>query len=343
MAKKSSSIGDFQNIIADLKKKVFKPVYLLMGEETYYIDKIDECVCDNVLREEEKDFNQTIIYCTKDTKVESVINAARRYPMMSEYQTIIVREAQNLQKIDELAVYLEKPMKSTVLVIAYKHGTIDARKKLVPLAEKIGVVFRSDKLNDNQLANFVRGYVKNKNLAVEDKAVSMMVDSIGADLSRMASELDKLVLALPQGRNMILPDDVETNIGISKEFNNFELRNAIVTKDIAKANLIVNYFDKNPKDNPPIVTVAMLYSFFSNLMVYHYAPNKTEAGLMEQLGLKSPWALRDYNTAAPKYSARKTMNIISKIRETDAKLKGFQTGNATPGELLQELIFFILH
>lgn len=344
MAKKSLDAGvSHRDIINAVKQKNFAPVYLLMGEESYYIDKISEYIADNILTEDEKGFNQQIIYCTRETNVADIINSAKRYPMMSEYQVLIVKEAQNLLKIDELIFYVQNPLKTTILVICYKNGTIDKRKKIVSAIEKTGVVYESPKLRDSQLPAFINEYVKRKGKVIDERSVLMLVESIGADLNRMAGELDKLVITLPPGFDRITPELIEKNIGISKDFNNWELRNAIIRKDVLKANQIINYFESNEKANPPIMTLSMLFNFFSNLMLAYYAPVKTEQGMCEQLDFRNSWQLKDYISAMHSFSAMKTMKIIGKIRETDAKMKGVGKGNISDGELLKELIFFIMH
>lgn len=342
MAKQTSVISH-RDIVGQIQNRDFRPIYLLMGEESYYIDRISEYMADNILPETERDFNQQIIYCTKETAVGDIINSARRYPMMAEHQVVIVKEAQNLLKIDELSVYAQNPLKTTILVICYKNGSADRRKKWVSAIEKVGVVFESKKLRDSELPRFIADYVRRKNVVIDQQATMMLVEYVGADLNRMAGELDKLIISLPPGYNQINAALVEKNIGISKEFNNWELRTAIVNKDVMKANRIINYFESNPKANPLIVTISMLFNFFSNVMLAYYAPDKSPHGMMEQLDLRLDWQLREYNQAMRNYTAMKTMLIIGKLRETDAKLKGVRKGNLTDGDLMRELIYFILH
>jgi DNA polymerase-3 subunit delta len=229
------------------------------------------------------------------------------------------------------------------LVICYKNGSIDKRKKIVAAIEKEGVVFESKKVKEGQLSAFITEYLKRNNIAIDDRAAFMLVESIGADLNRMASELDKLKLTLPPGFNRVTPELVEKNVGISKDFNNWELRNALVEKNVYKANQIINYFAENPKANPSVMTLTVLFNFFSNLMVAYYAPDKTEQGMCEHLELKSPWQLKEYKLAMQNYSAMKTMLVIGKIRETDAKLKGVGRGNASDLDIMKELIYYIMH
>lgn len=339
----AKSVGpNYQDIIKEVEQRRFVPVYLLMGEESYYIDMISDTIAATVLTEEEQGFNQMVMYCTRETDVTNIITAAKRYPMMAEYQVVIVKEAQNLLRIDELTDYVLNPLRSTILVICYKNGTIDKRKKLVAAIQKNGVVYESQKLNERALPVFISDYLKAKQKTIDTNASMMMADHIGADLNRLASELDKLVIALPKGESKITADLVEENVGISKEFNNWELRNALMVKDVFKANRILSYFESNPKANPAIPTLAVLFSLFASMMQGYYAPEKTEFGLANHLGI-SPYQARELLATMKLYSARKTMDIIAKIRETDAKLKGIEKGNATDGEIMRELLFFILH
>lgn len=332
-----------REIVEQIRRQEYKPIYLLMGEEAYYIDRISEYIADNVLTKDEQDFNQTIIYCTRETAVADVINCARRYPMMAKHQVVIVKEAQNLLKIDELAVYAQNPMETTILVICYKNGKVDGRKKLIPAVEKVGVVFESPKLKDGMLPQFIADYLRRKQVSIEERACLMMAESVGADLNRMAGELDKLVLALPTGQMRITPDLVEQHVGISKEFNLWELRTAVSNKDVAKVNKIIFYFDQNPKANSPVATVAMLFNFFAQLMLAYYSPDRTERGMMVQLDLRQNWQLREYTTAMRNYTALKTMRIIGKLREADARLKGINRGNLTDADIMHELFFYILY
>lgn len=332
----------YEEIARNLKNKNYAPVYFLMGEEDYYIDRISEYIMQYVLTESEKEFNQTVVYGT-DTDIASVINAARRYPMMSKYQVVVVREAQNLKNLDELTYYLQKPMLSTILVFCYKHGALDRRKKLTAELEKVGVLFESRKLKDTQPPGFIASYLKRRQVEIEPKASEMMAEFVGTDLNRMAGELEKLIITLPKGQRRITPEQIEQNIGISKDFNNFELRNALIVKDVFKANRIVKYFEENPKHNPLQVTLAVLFNFFANLMLAYYAPQKNEEGVAAQLSLRSPWQARDYLSAMKHYSGVKVMKIIECIRQCDVRSKGVNNASVSDGELLRELIYQILH
>lgn len=333
----------FQTIMQDLKNRSFAPFYLLMGDESYYIDSISDYIASHVLSPEESDFNQTICFGSDVTAVQ-VADMARRYPMMAEYQVIIVKEAQNIRSLEALEKYLKNPVKSTILVWCHKNGKIDARKKVIGVAQSVGVVFESKKLRNYQLPDFIQNYLKPKKISIDPKSCQMIADYIGADLSRIVSELDKILIYLPEDDRRITPEVVEKEVGVSKDFNAFELRNAIVSKDVFKANQIIKYFDNNPKAGSLYSFLPLLFSFFQNLMIVHYTPNKSsEQDIARALDLKSAWGSKDFITGLRNYSARKTMEIISKIREVDGKSKGLDNPNTGAGELMKELIFFILH
>lgn len=339
MAKQELSCDD---ILKELRAKQYRPIYYLMGEESYYIDLIADYITDNVLNETEKEFNLTVVYGA-DVDIATVINAAKRYPMMSEYQVVIVKEAQAIRNMEELSFYLQKPLNSTILVICHKHGTLDKRKKLAAEVEKVGILFESKKIKDSQLPAFINSYMKRKGIDMEPKASAMLADFVGTDLSRLTGELEKLIITLPAGQKRVTPEQIEKNIGISKDYNNFELRSALVEKDILKANKIIKYFEENPKTNPIQMTLSLLFNFYSNLMLSYYSPEKTEQGIASWLGLKSPWAARDYLTAMRRYNGVKTMQIIGEIRYADAKSKGISNASMSDGDILRELVFKILH
>ncbi|WP_288911566.1 DNA polymerase III subunit delta [uncultured Bacteroides sp.] len=330
------------DILRELRSKQYRPIYYLMGEEAYYIDLISDYIMDNVLTDTEKEFNLSVVYGA-DVDIATVINAAKRYPMMSEHQVVIVKEAQSIRNIDELSYYLQKPLRSTILVMCHKHGVLDRRKKLAAEIEKVGILFESKKLKETQLPAFITSYMKRKGVDLEPKATSMLADFVGTDLSRLTGELEKLIITLPKGQTRVTPEQIERNIGISKDYNNFELRSALVERNVLKANQIINYFEKNPKTNPLQMTLSLLFGFYSNLMLAYYAPEKSEQGIASFLGLKSPWQAREYQTAMKRYSGVKTMQIIGEIRYTDAKSKGIGNSSLTDSELLRELIFKILH
>lgn len=330
------------DIVKDLQEKKYKPIYYLMGEESYYIDRIADYMAETILTEDEKEFNQIILYAS-DTDLSTIINAAKRYPMMAEHQVIIVKEAQNLKNLDELSFYLQKPQPSTILVFCHKNGSLDKRKKVTLEIEKAGVLFESKKMKETQLPGFITTYLKKKGIDIEPQASQLIAESIGSDLNRISSELDKLFLSLSPQQKRVNSELVERHIGISKDFNNYELRNALIEKDVFKANQIVKYFNENQKNNPIQMTLATLFNFFSNLMLAYYAPEKSEQGIATQLGLKTTWQSRDYISAMKKYSAVKVMYIISDIHECDARSKGVGNPSTDNGDLLKELIYKILH
>lgn len=339
MAKQELTSDD---ILKELRAKQYRPVYYLMGEEPYYIDVISDYIEGYVLTDTEKEFNLTVVYGA-DVDIATIINAAKRYPMMSEHQVVIVKEAQSVRGMEELVYYLQKPLLSTILVICHKHGVLDRRKKLATEIERTGILFESKKLRDTQLPGFITTYLKRKGVDIEPKATAMLTEFVGADLSRMAGELEKLIITLPKGTTRVTPEQIERNIGISKDYNNFELRSALVEKDVLKANRIIKYFEENPKNNPIQMTLSVLFGFFSNLMVAYYAPEKSEQGVASYLGLKTPWQAREYLAAMRRYSGVKTMQIIGEIRNADALSKGVNNSSISNGDILRELIFKILH
>ena len=332
----------YETIMSELKSGTFRPVYYLMGEEGYFTDRITDYIMENALNEFERDFNLTVYYGL-DSDIDTIVTAAKRFPMMAERQVIIVKEAQMLKNIDSLLYYLQAPQPTTVLVFAHKNGSIDKRKKVAAELERTGVVLDSKKMRDDQLPSFINGYLREKGLVADNKSVLMMRESVGADLSRLAGEIDKLSIALPQGSVNITPELVEEHIGISKEYNNFELQNALVNKDILKANKIIQYFARNPKKNPIQMTLALIFSFFSNVMMCYYAPDKSERGVAEFLGLKSTWGVGDYIKAMNNYRAMHVMEILHLIRIADAQSKGAEGPQVPDGEIMRELLYKILH
>ena len=343
MAEKKATVT-FDAIMRDLKSGKYAPVYILMGDESYYIDRITDYIAENVLEPDDRDFNQTVVFGA-DTTAAQVVDMAKGYPVMpASHRVVIVKEAQGLKSLDALERYFEKPLASTLLVIAYKNGTIDRRKKVVGKAEAVGVVFESKKKRDYELPTFIETYLKKNHVAIDPKSAAMIAEHIGADLSRLISELDKVMISLPDDNRRVTPDIVEREIGVSKEFNIFELRTAIIERNVFKANQIVKYFDKNPKAGSLFSCLPLLYTFFQNLMVAFYAPDKNnDNNLAAFLELKSVWALKDYRVGMRNFSAMKTLQILAKIRETDAKSKGLDSLNTSTDDLMRELIFFILH
>ncbi len=334
----------FNSIMDDLKARRFQPVYYLMGDESYYIDLISDYIAEHVLQPEERDFNQTVLFGS-DVTASQVADYARRYPMMSEFQVVIVKEAQNIKNTEALEKYFKQPLKSTILVMCHKNGTIDGRKReYVKAIQSAGVLFESKKLRDRDLPAFIENYLKLRQVSIDPKSTQIIADSIGADLSRLSSELDKVILSLPNEDRRVTPQVVEDQIGVSKEFNTFELRDAIVNRNVYKANQIIKYFDENPKAGSIYSFLPMLFNFFQNLMIAYYAPKKqSQEGVAEWLELRNVWAAKDYMTGMKNYSGTKVLQIIGKIREIDAKSKGLDNPNTPAGELMKELIFYILH
>ena len=332
---------DYQNILNDLKNKVYHPVYFLTGEETYYIDLISDYIENNVLDESEKDFNQSILY-GKDTDLTTIISEAKRYPMMSNHNVVIIKEAQHLAKeIGKLESYLEQPTPTTLLVFCYKYKKIDGGKAIGKKLKKQSVFLETKKLYDNQIPDWIGSQLKNKNYTIEPHAALLIAEFLGTDLSKIANELNKLIINLPEGSN-ITPEVVEQNIGISKDYNNFELNKAIGNKNIIKANQIIQHFSKNEKDHPLIVTIGVLYGFFSNILKFHYTKDKSKNNVASVLRVH-PFFVQDYQTAARNYSIKKSVKIIEYLRDYDLKSKGVNNSTTTNGELLKELLFKILH
>ncbi len=331
----------YSQILTDLRKQEYKPIYFLMGEETYYIDKISNYIQNNILTETEVDFNLTIVY-GKDTEIDTIIENAKRYPVMSDYQVIIVKEAQQIKKWDNILHYVSQPMESTIICFCYKYGTPDGRKNWFKALSKKAEVLESKKLYDNQLPPWIKEYLQGKGATISQKAVMMLAEFLGNNLSKLANELDKLLIIKPATQKEITPELIEENIGISKDFNVFELQNALISANVLKANQIIKYFAENPKSNPIQVVTANLFAFFSNLMIYHYLSNKSQQAVASELKI-NPYFVKDYQQASRTFNAWKTMNIISWIRETDARSKGIENANLSSDDLLKELIFKILH
>ena len=336
------------DILKDLKNRKYKPLYLLHGDEPYFIDQVSNFVEDELLSEAERGFNQTVLY-GKDTDVMTVLNAAKRYPMMAEHQVVLVKEAQDMKwgrddddkkTINPLLSYLENPLPSTILVFCYKYGKFDKRKKTYKAIEKNGVVFESSPLYDNKIPSWIEGFAGSKGYKIDQQASAMMSEYLGNDLSKIANELEKLMLNVSAGQTITM-QHVQDNIGISKEYNVFELQSALSRKDPFKVNQIINYFEANPKANPIVLVLGNLNNFFSKVLLYHYAKDKTPQGLARELGV-NPYFIKDYELAARSYNYGKSMQIISLLREYDLKSKGVDS-NAGPGELMKELMFKILH
>ncbi|MBR1665508.1 MAG: DNA polymerase III subunit delta [Bacteroidaceae bacterium] len=346
MAKKTGIT--YEEIVRQVQAGDFKPVYYLMGEESYYIDRVSDYIVQKALTEDEKDFNLTILYGPQTTG-EEVVNAAKRYPMMAERQVVLVREAQTLEHRDVLAFYMQNPLLSTILILCHKNGTLDRRTKLASEIQKAGILFESRKLYDRELPSFINAYVRRKRLEIAPDACQILCEHVGADLNRLAGELDKLVLAIQtggQGRAAATRIDaqlIQDHIGISKDYNAFELVSALAVKDVMKANKIVKYFDSNPKNFALQPVLATLFRFYTNLMLAYYSPVKSEEGIAAWLEQSLWQARRDILPAMRYYTATKVFNILDEIRKTDAASKGVGGQKTTDGDLLKELIFRILH
>ncbi len=331
----------FEEIISDLKKRIFKPVYFLAGEEPYYIDVITDFIEEKVLQESEKAFNQIIIY-GDDTTIYEITEIARRFPMMASHQVLIVREAQTLKKIEELAAYLERPLSSTILVINYKYKTPDKRTRFFKLLESQGLYFESPRLRDYQVPGWIERYLMSRGIKTDPNASGMLTEYLGTDLHKIVNELDKLIITLPANKPVITTSLIEKNIGISKEFNNFELQKAIGEKNILKANMIIRYFAGNQKENPITLTIASLFGFFSKLLTYHYLTDRSRNNVAAALKI-NPYFVKDYESSALKYDVGRTVRIISLLRTYDMRSKGFGDPGTEPGDLLKELVYKILH
>jgi len=327
--------------MSDLKNRIFKPVYFLAGEEPYYIDLITDYIEDKVLPESEKAFNQMIIY-GDDTNIPSIIDTARRFPMMASHQVIIIREAQSLKKLDDLVIYLEKPLHSTILVFSYKYKTLDKRTKLVKTLETHGVYFESARVRDYLIPGWIERYLMLKGIKTDPSASAMLTEFLGTDLHKIVNELDKLIITLPEGKPVITTSLIEKNIGISKDYNNFELQKAIGERNILKANMIVHYFADNPKDNPITLSISSLFAYFSKLLTYHYLTDKSKNNVAAVLKV-NPFFVKEYENSATKYNVAKTVQIISLLRTYDLRSKGYNDPGTEAGDLLKELVYRILH
>jgi len=341
----------YRQVIKELESGKYRTVYYLMGDEPFFIDSISDYIREHALPEEARDFNQMVLY-GNETTMSEVIQRARAYPMGADRQVIIVKEAQYLMKKDSetggspsdiLASYINHPQSSTVLVFCHKNGSLDKRKKIVAVIEKNGLLFESKKIKDDALPDFIGEFLNEHGLRMSPKGMSMMSESVGADLCRMNGELEKLVTALPAGTKEITPEFIEEHVGISKDYNIFEFRDAIINKNIEKANKIAAYYESNPKTYPMQLVTAAIFPYFANLMLAFYAPDKTDRGIADQLDLKSTWGVRDYTTGMRNYTATQTMKIITTIRKYDGKSKGVDATANTGEGLLKELLYLILH
>lgn len=348
-------------ILLDLKRRIFKPVYFLCGEETHYIDLISDYIEHNVLDEADREFNQTVVY-GKDVDLVGILGLAKQFPMMSEHNVVIVKEAQNLKELNKSAGgdddgpasksttnsaaqqflhYINNPQPTTILVFCFKYKTIDKRGAIAKALQKQAVYLESSKLYDNQVPEWIGNYVKEKHYTIGPKATFLMAEFLGNDLSKISNEINKLLINLPAGKE-ITPELVQDNIGISKDYNVFELQDALAKKDILKANRIINYFASNEKEHPAVMTLSSLFGYFSKILKYHFLADKSKFAAASALGV-NPYFVDGYAKAALNYNSAKLKQIFSYLKECDLKTKGVDNTSIGSGELLKELVFKILH
>ena len=332
----------YKEILDDLKKRIFKPIYFLMGAEPFYIDLITNYIAANVLTESEKSFNQTVLY-GKDTDIATVINAAKRYPMMASHQVVIVKEAQELKDIDSLIYYAEKPLNSTILVLNYKYKTLDKRKKLFKQLQDKHILYESPQIRDYQVPSWITMYLKEKKVTIAANAAAVLTENLGTDLGKIANELDKLIITLPKGTDKITVEQIEKNIGLSKDFNTFELQKALTERNTGKAFKIVHYFNKNPKNHHITLTISSLYYYFSKVLAYHFVRDKSNKREVAAVLKVNPFFVDEYRKAAQNYNAGKVAGIISLLRNYDVRSKGVGNGSTSDSDLLRELIYQIMH
>ena len=330
----------YQDIIQQINNKVYQPVYFLMGEESYYTDKISDYISKNVLTQEEKEFNQITLY-GKDTDVATVISEAKQFPFGSTYRVVIIKEAQDIKKIENLEIYLDNPLPSTILVVCYKYKKIDKRKSFGKNLSKKSILFDSKKLYENQIPSWIKTEVKEQGFSIDDKSANILTQYLGNDLSKINNELSKLVLHLKKGEQ-ITPKIIEENIGISKDFNVFELQNALGIKDVLKSNQIIKYFSENPKNHPFVLTLSSLFTFFQKVMIYQNLKDKSSKNAASALGV-NPYFISQFQTASRNYPMKKLFKIFTYLKEYDLKSKGVNNTSTADKELLKELTFKILH
>ncbi len=331
---------DHKEILDNLKKKIYYPVYFLHGEESYFIDLISDYIEENVLTAEEKEFNQTVVY-GKDTDVAQLISLTRQLPMGAPYQVVILKEGQEIKNIEKLERYFEKPVPSTILVINYKHKKPDKRKKYYLSAKKNGIVFESKQIYDNKIPGWITTYLKDKGYNINIKSAHLLNEFLGNDLGKITNEIDKMLINIPDKKD-ITEEDVENNVGISKDYNIFELQDALGKRDISHINKIINYFAANPKEFPAIRVITMLYYFFQKVFLLHFLKNTGEREVAAKLGIH-PYFVSRYKQAAKNYPTKKLSVIMDYLREYDLKAKGVNNASITEGELLRELAFRIIH
>lgn len=335
-----------KKVLSDMKAGKFAPVYFLQGEETFYIDLISDFVEKNALTEAEKGFNQVVVY-GKDVTMATILTHARRFPMMAQRQVVIVKEAQDIQDLGKetgsklMLDYLTKAVPSTVLVFCHKNKSLDKRKELGKKIDQLSVCITTKRMYDNQLPEFVMEYASERKLVIDDRAVQALCEFVGNDLHRLVNEIDKLVISLQPGESITL-EKVMSQVGVSKEYNVFELQKALITRDALLANKIVNFYASNTRKNPVIPAVAFLFSFFSKLLAASQASDKSEKGLASELKV-SPYAVRDYSMALRQYPLPKIIDNISFLKDADLKLKGVNTGSQDEGQVFRELVYRLMN
>ncbi|RLD42602.1 MAG: DNA polymerase III subunit delta [Bacteroidetes bacterium] len=330
----------YEEILSSIKNRVFSPIYFLHGEEAYFIDQICDAIDNTVLSEGEKDFNQVVVY-GRETDIPTIISMAKRFPMMASHQVILVKEAQNIKKIDKLLSYVENPQPSTILVFCHKYGKIDGRKKVIQRIKKSNVLFESKKLYDNQISPWINSYIKAKGYSISPTASLILSEYLGSDLSKISNEIEKLIINGDKSKT-IDELDVQEKIGISKDFNVFELQKALGKKNVMKSNQIINYFASDPKNHPLVMVIPILYNYFVNLGIIYTLQDKSPRSVASSLGI-NPYFVNDIVSAARNYSYGKIIKIISYLREYDAKSKGVKNNSSNNHDLMKELIFKILH
>ncbi|MFP4555745.1 MAG: DNA polymerase III subunit delta [Bacteroidales bacterium] len=345
MAKRKLLAEACAEVISELKKKIYRPIYFLYGDESYYIDVISDYIAEEVLTESERSFNQTVMY-GKDVGSQIVIEASRRFPMMANQQVIIVREAQHIKDIEQLEIYLKSPQNSTILVVCYKlkpgAKLTEKVKKVSKAAAKVGVTFESNRLYDNQVPAWIASHLKQHDIGISPPSAELLKDYLGNDLSKIANELDKLIITLPSGTKKISTEHIEENIGISKDFNRFELTKALGQRNVEKANRIVDYFAKNPSNNPFVLSTMAIYQYFSKVFKYHFLPSKAQRDVAIELGV-NPFFVSDYSSAARIYNPKKCVQVFTLLRDYDMRSKGVNNDSVDHGALLKELVFKIMH
>ena len=343
------SVARYEQLAAEIAARRFAPVYLLMGEEGYFIDALAERLATTVLDEASRAFNQITVY-GRDTDAGQVVNLCRQMPMMGQYQVVIVKEAQQLRGIEKLSYYTQKPSPTTILVVCHKEKNADKRSAFYKGCAANGAVFESVRPRDYEIASWLQQFVKGRGLTIDQKALSMLTDHLGTDIAKISNELCKLTVSLPEGTKRITDADIEANIGISKDFNNFELCKAVLTRDMGRALMIADHFARNPKDNPLLLTVMALFGQFRDLFVVNYLrwlarhkgkPFPPDQELMRILRKNNTFVIGEIKQNAAGWDNRKVFNILGLLREYDAKSKGLNAGGAPDGELLRELLLKI--